>query len=319
MAYLIGADEAGYGPNLGPLVISATLWRVPDGIGHLQLYDLLAAVVSPAAGRERPKVPIADSKSLYQPGGGLAELEYGVLSALAHVGRETSSWRQIWRSLDPDVLADLADQPWHDGFDTPLPRDARTEELARLIDTFSAGLDEAKVELLSLRSAVVFPRQFNELVAKHGNKAAALSITTLGLVAALVEPLGDEPIVIVCDKHGGRNSYGALLQHTFPDFLAEVVRESRHDSTYRWGPANRRVEISFISKGERFLPSALASMVCKYLRELAMLPFNEYWQRHVPGLKPTAGYPEDAARFKREIAAAQTRLGIDDAVLWRCR
>ena len=30
MAYLIGTDEAGYGPNLGPLVISATLWEVPE-------------------------------------------------------------------------------------------------------------------------------------------------------------------------------------------------------------------------------------------------------------------------------------------------
>ena len=26
--YLIGTDEAGYGPNLGPLVISATVWQV---------------------------------------------------------------------------------------------------------------------------------------------------------------------------------------------------------------------------------------------------------------------------------------------------
>ena len=32
MTYLIGTDEAGYGPNLGPLVISATVWQVPDGV-----------------------------------------------------------------------------------------------------------------------------------------------------------------------------------------------------------------------------------------------------------------------------------------------
>src|SRR5271163_2247191 len=30
MAYLIGTDEAGYAPNLGPLVISSTVWRVAD-------------------------------------------------------------------------------------------------------------------------------------------------------------------------------------------------------------------------------------------------------------------------------------------------
>ena len=32
MSYLIGTDEAGYGPNLGPLVISASVWHVPDGL-----------------------------------------------------------------------------------------------------------------------------------------------------------------------------------------------------------------------------------------------------------------------------------------------
>ena len=31
MPFLLGTDEAGYGPNLGPLVISASVWEVPDG------------------------------------------------------------------------------------------------------------------------------------------------------------------------------------------------------------------------------------------------------------------------------------------------
>src|SRR3954452_13849763 len=30
MGILIGMDEAGYGPHLGPLVIAATVWHVPD-------------------------------------------------------------------------------------------------------------------------------------------------------------------------------------------------------------------------------------------------------------------------------------------------
>jgi hypothetical protein len=67
------------------------------------------------------------------------------------------------------------------------------------------------------------------------------------------------------------------------------------------------------------LAAALASMTAKYLREISLRPFNRFWQEHVPGLKPTAGYPNDARRFKAEILAAQQRLGIDDRVLWRCR
>jgi hypothetical protein len=60
-------------------------------------------------------------------------------------------------------------------------------------------------------------------------------------------------------------------------------------------------------------------MACKYLRELSMYAFNEFWRRHVPELKPTAGYPDDARRFRRDIAAAQRKLGIADEVLWRKR
>ena len=63
------------------------------------------------------------------------------------------------------------------------------------------------------------------------------------------------------------------------------------------------VEFRFQPKGERHLPTALASMTAKYLRELAMRPFNAFWQRHVPGLAPTAGYPSDSRRFWNEIRA----------------
>ena len=70
---------------------------------------------------------------------------------------------------------------------------------------------------------------------------------------------------------------------------------------------------------ESHFPVAMASMICKYLRELAMKLFNRFWQEHLPGLKPTKGYPVDARRFKQDIAEAQTRLGIPDEILWRER
>jgi hypothetical protein len=36
-------------------------------------------------------------------------------------------------------------------------------------------------------------------------------------------------------------------------------------------------------------------------------------------LRPTAGYPLDAGRFKADIAAAQAGLNIDDRTVWRNR
>ena len=60
-------------------------------------------------------------------------------------------------------------------------------------------------------------------------------------------------------------------------------------------------------------------MVSKYLRELAMRAFNDFWCGRVANLQPTAGYPVDAARFRSEIRTAQAELGIADHVLWRKR
>ena len=72
-------------------------------------------------------------------------------------------------------------------------------------------------------------------------------------------------------------------------------------------------------KAEANFPVALASIVCKYVRELSMHAFNQFWAKHLPDVKPTAGYPVDAARFKAEIAEAQAQREITDDVLWRER
>jgi hypothetical protein len=58
-------------------------------------------------------------------------------------------------------------------------------------------------------------------------------------------------------------------------------------------------------------------MTAKYVRELAMEAFNTFWGDRSPGLAPTAGYPLDAARWRRDAAAAIRAAGITDDDLWR--
>lgn len=321
MSYLIGTDEAGYGPNLGPLVITATVWHAPDEVANGELYDWLDEVVcrTPSRRSDPSSVPVADSKALYRPGGGLDALEYGVHSTLAATGIEVANWREAWQAFAPDSRPWLAAIPWYGTFDRELPVDADPERVEGLSERFQRRLGEIGVRLVTIRSVAVFPERFNDLVDQTGSKGAVLSGLTIDLVKQLLAPLCDEAILVQCDKHGGRNKYGPLLQHAFPDYLVEIRGEGRAQSIYRWGPPNRRVETRFVAKGESFLPSALASMVSKYLRELAMMAFNQFWKERVPGLKPTAGYPVDARRFRADIATCQTQLQIADRVLWRNR
>jgi hypothetical protein len=317
MALLIGTDEAGYGPNLGPLVISATAWQVPADRLDADLYAALSRVVCRASSRnEEGRLAIDDSKKLYKPGGGLAGLERGVLACLRSLGCRDACWRDLWRRLAPEGSAERGAQPWHASYDGPLPREANSRELDDLADKLARGFQTCGVRLTGMRSVAIFPERWNALLDRHSSKGEVLAQATLHLVG---EMLGDwrQPALVQCDKFGGRNRYAGLLQTVFPDSFVEAAEEGRRVSVYRWGPPDARIECRFTAGGEQFLPTALASMTSKYLRELAMLAFNDYWAQRVPGLKPTAGYPVDARRFKADIAAVQRELNIDDRVLWR--
>lgn len=318
MTLLIGTDEAGYGPNLGPLLISATAWHVPDDSAEIDLYHRLRHVVR-ADASSAGHIPIADSKQLYKPGGGLLNLERGLFAALASLDTQVDRWLDAWLTLTPTDAEQLQLVQWYVDYDSPLPIDLAVSQRSADQVTFTEGLRAAQVSLEYIRSTAVFPTRFNELVAKYDSKGSVLSLATLGLVRDALAEHGDPSVVIQCDKHGGRNRYLAVLQTVFPDERVKIIRESRETSVYRWRTPNRQIEIRFVAKGESFLPAALASMTSKYLRELAMKAFNAFWLHHLPDLKPTAGYPVDAKRFKTAIESVQKKLGIEDNTLWRVK
>lgn len=323
MLHCIGADEAGYGPNLGPLVVSVSRWQIAEQESASErLFERLKPFVTeePVEANSIEQLAIADSKALYKPGGSLASIERGVLAALGTLGQRPRRWRAIWSAVaGAGTALELSALPWYADFDLPLPLDCGSETVDGLAMAFTDTQQAAGVVLTGLESAVLPPSLFNALTARHDSKGEVLSRTTLTLVERAVAACETGSVLVVCDKHGGRNKYAPLLQQYFPEHLVEIRLESAAESRYQWGPRERRVEFVFRAKGERFLPAALSSMACKYLRELAMLAENAFWQRRLPGLKGTAGYPEDAKRFKAEIVSLQAELGIDDNLLWRNR
>ena len=321
MPYFVGTDEAGYGPNLGPLVVSVSVWQV-DCWEDRDLFARLAAAVCPAGESDvaGQRVAIGDSKALYKPGKGLGRLEQGVLAMLRTLGKSPPNWRAIWAALSADTAGSMDHLPWYQEYDRPLPLALDAEALESQAAMLRTVCDRECCKPTHVESRAIFPQAFNQLIARHGNKAHALAHVTMDLVkSALATVPSEESALVWCDKLGGRNRYGPLLNHWFPDTLARVREESREASSYELGTADRRVEVQFRARGESFLPSALASMVSKYLRELAMTAFNQFWTSRVADLQPTAGYPTDARRFKTQIAQTQADLGIADDALWRCR
>ena len=129
-----------------------------------------------------------------------------------------------------------------------------------------------------------------------------------------------KPLAFHCDKQGGRNFYAAPVQQAFPDGWVVAERESADESRYRVERLDRPVTVTFRPRAEaESVAVALASMLAKYLREVCMRQFNRFWAAHVPGIRPTAGYPGDARRFFDEIRPAMEKLGLADDRVWRKR
>jgi hypothetical protein len=197
----------------------------------------------------------------------------------------------------------------------PLPFAADRRDLQECAVRWKGVLDRGKIQLKEIRSVILEPVRFNALIDVHQNKAEGLSTVSLQLLKHVAKGAGDQPALACCDKHGGRNRYDRLLSACFDGALVFRLVESAELSSYRIG----RLDVRFQPRAERFLPVALASMVSKYVRELAMQRFNRFWRNMVPNLRPTQGYPADARRFRDEIAAEQRRLNIPDNQLWRRR
>jgi hypothetical protein len=164
----------------------------------------------------------------------------------------------------------------------------------------------------------VCPPRFNALVDAAGTKGAVLGHGLTRLLRSALELPSEDELAIVVDKHGGRNTYAALIQQAVDGGAVVVRQEGMASSVYEVAGLGRGVRLTFRPRAEAAcLCVALASMASKYLRELFMLEFNDFWRQHVPELRPTAGYPMDAARFLRAIRPAAEKLGIAEAALWR--
>lgn len=273
-----GIDEAGYGPTLGPLAI------VGVGIDAAPGLDLARAFAGTG---------VRDSKALHKPGN-LAPLEQVALGGL--------TWLTGRRPLTAaEVFAVLGEQPES----RCLPWQACAETLSLPLSAVQVPMwSLSGVSPLGVRGNLIHAGEYNHFTTTSGNKADLELQAVKRLIAWVADPT---PSTVVVDRLGGRRFYRDALQGVWPDseiaIIEEVASASRYDIVGR--------QVAFLVGGESASPlTALASCIAKYARELHMVLFNRHWCTAVPGLAPTAGYPEDARRWLDTIGVERyTPLG----------
>ncbi len=349
MVFLLGIDEAGYGSNLGPLVVAGSLWEVADQRTSEDLYEAFAPDIDNDP--HTPCLTICDSKRLHQSQRNVARLEENILpvwrslaaapglldvplamaaeladhavpldwSRLARLNAQPSlAFNGQATTADSDEDAEADEWCYFSPKQLVLPMAGDHECIAERTRAFHQATARAGVRLVQLGFVEVSPRRFNQGLAQLRSKGTLLTGISLLLADALWRSCASAPLCVVFDKHGGRDQYGFALRAMISERL-QIELESESISRYMVQRGGDWATFEFRARGESHLPTALASMAAKYVREVRMEMWNRFWRLQVPQLAPTKGYPADARRFLEAIRPTMNRLQVPLDDVWRAK
>jgi len=320
VAVLVGIDEAGYGPILGPLVVSSAAFSVPDELVGADLWEKLSRAVSNKKAHLNGRLLITDSKKAYSKSAGIGHLRRAVLSHLGCMGSCPTNAAELLQTLCWQSCPRLSDYPWYENLkDSPLG--ANNDDIQIAGSVLENALAANDMKLLSLKADCLDVGHYNRMVSAVKNKARVLFTAVSGLVKDAFDNCPDgKTIQIIIDRQGGRINYRDSLNLMFPQMDIQVVRQDAVISSYQLTGSGKLVKIHFTAKADtRFLPVALASMTAKYVRQVLVKSLNEYFISHYKELKPTAGYWQDGLRFIEDVKTNLPKLQYDKQKLIRTR
>jgi ribonuclease HII len=307
--FMVGVDENGLGPRLGPLVVTAISARTSEE-GNRR---------AARAPRGRLATRLGDSKKLVAFGDDT--LGEAWARALARrLSRPAESPAELFRALalDPDTSlrepcpAPHVDQCWsslEESFQAP---DALVDEVQRdLAELQAKGIDVCQAHI-----AVVCAKRLNE-AAVRGTTRFHLDLHAMERLALAARELAGEEISAVCGKVGGFDRYAP---HFGPlgGRLHVALEEGRARSEYRIPGFGT---IGFVRDADaRHLLVCMASLVGKWARDLFMSRIVRYHRAENPDLPNASGYHDPVtSRFIRASALVRRRRALPDACFERMR
>lgn len=296
--FVVGVDENGLGPLLGPLVTTAVTLEVtryqPDKHGGI--------------GRE---LGIDDSKAT----AGFGQMRVAEGLALAVFER---LWGHTARDVDALFEGLLLDRPGALQGHCPSRSQAQCWSVQPTVPCFDgdvaqgreilAGLRARGVHLVHVRSAVACTGTLNRLLRK-GQSRVEVDLELMERLVIDARAKAGSDLRAICGMVGGIRSYPEKLRHLC---RADLRPRRAQGGTLAYdvaGVGHLRFEID---ADARHLPVALASMLGKYVRELWMERQNRFYRAHQPSLEEVSGYHDPVTqRFVKQSASLRARLGID--------
>ena len=319
MAWIAGIDEAGFGPILGPLVVSTAVFEIPDELIKSDMWHLLGRSVSKSKKHLSGRLLVTDSKKAYSRSSGIKHLRRTVLACLDYLGKRPETLDELLGLLCPECALRLEDYPWYRG---KLTRQFETnsDDITIAARTLTRDLRSNQMKLLNISSFCFDVGHYNELVATVRNKSTVLFTAVCGLIQKTIDSSNGQNLQIVIDRQGSREHYTEPLRRMFSQMDLTVLKENDKLSSYELSGGGKTIRLHFIVKADdNYLPAALASMTSKFLRELLIHRINAYFATHCAELKPTAGYWKDGCRFIEDLKKHIPHIEYNQQQLIRCR
>lgn len=331
MAYIIGIDEAGYGPKMGPLVMASVAFSVPAE--KTDLWKSLKTIITKNCrdSARGMKMPVCDSKKVFSPRKGTAQLEKTIHPLLLllksqrnmpHTGGFTLS--EYLNLLNAGPHENFSDYPWYAEIDRETAACAGND-IENFMHAVESALNVKGILFLGAHLELSDAIKFNQSLSGQ-NKSDFLFELFVNLARKTLDsipaPAGNagRGITVYAGKHGGKNFYRNDFLNRFKAEKISIITESHAKSSYKIAAQPRPFTVHFLKNGEDAqFTIALASMFAKYTRELFMRAINRFWLNRVPGLKPTSGYPQDAKRFYNDISGMFLNMSIPRETLWRIK
>lgn len=305
---VMGVDENGLGPVLGPLVttgIGLSVARYQMG-RHYEIGREL--------GIDDSKATAAFGKMALAEGLALAVMEslYGALPG------DAQSFLELLLLDTPELLqgrcpsASLP-QCWSVAIALPcFGGDVVAGRKALKL------LKKRGIELVRAKSAVACTKFLNDRLATGQSRVEVDLELMERLVLDARSQLGAE-LYAVCGMVGGIRNYPDKLRHILrADVRERLVKRGDQPGTLAYdvdGVGQVRFEID---ADQNHLPVALASMIGKYVRELWMLRHNRFYQASDPTLLDVSGYHDPVTRrFIEASRPLRRQLGVDEACFVR--
>ncbi len=293
---VVGADENGLGPMLGPMVATAVSLEV----------DTYAA---PKLRRRGERLGIADSKKV-SGFGRMAAVE-GVALALAEreLGHVPGDVDELLGAIGLDGIIALR-APCPDAssarqcHSVPMTLPAYGGDVAAGRDALARLEARGVVRVRRVRTALACVGVLNATIAR-GRSKWALDLALFERLLLDAAAAAGEPIEAHCGMVGGIRSYPDYATSFAPDEWVPVdgAKGGRAYAIARVGTVRFELDAD-----ANHLAVALASMVGKYVRELTMERIVRFFRAIDPELPEASGYHDPVTR--RFVEGASKRLPV---------